>query len=74
MPGLVAMAKVVHLPSISDQLCRVETLAGVRRFAAPRSSSGPHSEGHHLAPIGVSCPSAWLAPTRTAIITPKTMT
>jgi hypothetical protein len=29
------------------------TLAGVMRFAAPRWSSGPHSDGHHWGPMGV---------------------
>src|SRR5438270_5626632 len=30
------------------------TLSGVSRLAAPRWSSGPHSDGHHFGPIGVS--------------------
>src|SRR5262245_39622965 len=30
------------------------TFFGVRRLAAPRWSSAPHSDGHHFDPIGVS--------------------
>src|SRR5262245_11033905 len=30
------------------------TFFGVRRLAAPRWSSAPHSDGHHFGPIGVS--------------------
>src|SRR5438105_1643864 len=34
------------------------TLAGVSRLAAPRWSAAPHSDGHHVGPIGVGC-GAW---------------
>ena len=30
------------------------TLAGVIQFDAPASSCGPHRDGHHLGPMGVS--------------------
>src|SRR4051794_26096332 len=35
--------------------------SGVMRLAAPRSSPAPHSEGHHLGPMGVSGPSGFFS-------------
>src|SRR5262249_28564187 len=43
--------------------------SGASRLAAPRWSSGPHSEGHHLGPIGVAS-SVAPRPTRPPIDSP----
>ena len=61
MPGSYSAAQPVDL-AVSINLADSSTFSGVIQFDAPAWSSGPHRDGHHFGPIGVS-PAVWACAT-----------